>query len=445
MTTHRWFGYLKQTFSRWNEDKALRLSAALAYYSVFSIAPLLVIVMGIAGLMLGHEAVTGQLQAGIKSYVGEQAAISVQAMVESASKPAHGIVATLVGFLTLLLGASGVFGELKDALNTIWEVKPKASIGILDMLHVKVLNFGMVLVVGFLLLVSLLLTTAIASLNHRLEGALNLPPIVWTGITFITSFGVVTTLFALIFKVLPDAKIQWRDVWIGAVLTALLFEIGKTGLGWYLGRESTANAYGAAASVVLLLLWVYYASCILFFGAEFTRVYAEAGGRHVPPAAHAQPVTVDDRLQQGLSATTSANEDPQPPVSVTAPPSDHPLKLPRTAHKILGPILKYLEGRGMLLSIEAKEALRQIIVLLILTVTCCVVIFAAWLLLATAVVGLLTKFIGWFWVTAVAVTGGIHVLIAAGLTLLIWRHLQKATWFSDTLNELKKDRLWLKK
>lgn len=445
MTNHHWLDHLKKSFTRWNEHKALRLSAALAYYAVFSIAPLIVITIGIAGLVLGHDAVTGQLQGEIKSFVGDQAAAGVQAMVESASKPTHGIMATLIGFLLLLLGASGVFGELKDALNTIWEVKPKASIGILGMLRVKILNFGMVLVIGFLLLVSLVLTTAIAGLNQRLEGWLPLPAFVWVVIAFIISFGLVTALFAMIFKVLPDAKIQLRDVWIGAAITALMFEIGKTGLGWYLGRESTANAYGAAASVVLLLLWVYYASCILFFGAEFTRVYAEADGRQVPPEDHALPVTVDEQLQQGLSATTAGNKGQHPPASVIAPARDHPQLVPRPAHRFMGPILTYLEGRGLLLSIEAKEALRQVISLLILTVTCCVVIIAGWLLLATAVVGLLTKFIGWFWVKAVAVTGGIHVLIAAGLALLIWRRLKQATWFADTLNELKKDRVWLKK
>lgn len=431
---HSWLACLNISFSRWIEDKALRLSAALAYYSVFSIAPLLVISIGLAGLVLGHEAVTGQLQVQISSYVGEQAASGLQAMVQNASKPTHGVVATLVGFATLLIGAASVFGELKDALNTIWRVKNKSGLGIGQKFRAKILNFGMVLVIGFLLLVSLVITAALAGLNHRLEGVFHLPAFLWTGIASIISFGVVTTLFALIFKVLPDARIQWRDVWIGAAMTALLFEIGKTALGWYLGRESTANAYGAAASVVLLLLWVYYTSAILFFGAEFTRVYAEVGGRHVPPENGAQAVTVADRLQQGLSpiATGTAQPDPSPGIS-------------RSSHKFITPILKYLEGRGFLLSIEANEALRQIIGLLIMTAICCVVIFAGWLLLATAIIGLLTTFVGWFWVKAVAVTGGIHVLMAAGIAVVIWRRLRKATWFADTLNEFKNDRTWLQK
>lgn len=434
MQIQNWLSYLKKSFSLWNEDHAPRLSAALAYYSIFSIAPLLVIAIGIAGLVLGDEAVSGQLHAQIRGFVGDRAAAGLQALVQGASKPAHGVAASVLGFATLLIGASGVFAELKGALNKIWGAKPNPNAGILGMVHARVLNFGMVLVIGFLLLVSLMLSTAIAGLNQHLESAFHLPALVWTGITFVTSFGVATTLFALIFKVLPDAEIQWRDVWTGAVITALLFEIGKTALGWYLGRESLANSYGAAGSVVFLLLWVYYASCILFFGAEFTRVYAEANGRHVLPKARAQPVTDVDRLHQGLGASRIDTVLPN-----SAPEG------PAPSHRLIAPILKYLEGRGLLLSIEAREALRQIIALLILTVICCIVLFAGWLLTATAVVGLLTKFIGWFWVKAVAITAGIHVLIAAGIALLIWRRIKRATWFADTLKELKNDRIWLQK
>ncbi|RYD76898.1 MAG: YihY/virulence factor BrkB family protein, partial [Verrucomicrobiaceae bacterium] len=258
IVTNRWINMIRRAFADWMEDKALRLSAALAYYSIFSIAPLLVITIGIAGLVFDHEAVSGQLYGDLRGYVGAQSAEALQSMVESASKPAQSTVAAVVGFVTMLFGASGVFGQLKDALNTIWEVEPKPGTGVMSFIREKILNFGMVLVIGFLLLVSLGMSAGIAGLNHRLGELLSLPTFVWGVIAFLISLGIVSTLFAMIFKVMPDVKVGWRDVWIGAVITAVLFEIGKTGLAWYLGREGTASAYGAAGSVVLLLLWVYY-------------------------------------------------------------------------------------------------------------------------------------------------------------------------------------------
>jgi membrane protein len=277
------FALLKEAFTDWMEDKALRLSAALAYYSVFSIAPLLVIAIGIAGMVLGEEAVRGQLGDTLKGYVGPVAAEGVQEMVKNAAKPGQGIMATVIGFVTLLIGAGGVFGQLKDALNSIWEVKSMGGAGVTGFIRERLLSFGMVLVIGFLLLASLLATTAIAGLNHFLEARFALPSFVWTMLNFVVSIGLATTLFALIYKVLPDAKVEWRSVWVGAGLTALLFELGKFGLSYYLGRESTASSFGAAGSIVLLLLWVYYASCILFFGAEFTQVYARAAGHAIAP------------------------------------------------------------------------------------------------------------------------------------------------------------------
>ncbi|MEO5712052.1 MAG: YihY/virulence factor BrkB family protein [Luteolibacter sp.] len=307
--TNRWIDLLKQSMNDWMEDKAMRLSAALAFYSIFSLAPLLVITLGIAGLVIGKEAATGQLYVELKSYVGAASADALQSMVQSANKPAQSTLATVTGFATLLLGASGVFGQLKDALNTIWKVEEKTRAGFIGMLCGKLLNFGMVLVIGFLLLVSLLLSTAVAGLNHRLESILPLPAFMWSALAFVISMGIVTALFALIFKVLPDARIGWRDVWVGAFLTALLFEIGKTGLGWYLGRESTASAYGAAGAIVLLLLWVYYTSCILFFGAEFTRVHAQHRGRVIGPVAGARKVTAEERAQQGLAAAEEVPGD----------------------------------------------------------------------------------------------------------------------------------------
>jgi membrane protein len=292
----------------WVEDNASRLSAALAYYSIFSIAPLLLITVGITGLVLGQDAVNGQLYGELKSYVGTDSAEMVQSMVQSVAKPAQGMLATTLGFFTLVLGASGVFAQLKDALNTIWKVKPKRGNGFMALLRGRLLNFGMVLVFGFLLLVSLLLSTAIAALNQRIDDFLTFPAVVWAAVAFLISLSVVTLLFAMIFKVLPDAKIAWRDVWIGAIITALLFEIGKMGLSWYLGLESTASIFGAAGSVVLLLLWVYYTSSILFFGAEFTQVYAQANGRTIEPASNAELSRPNDREQQGLEGYSAPGD-----------------------------------------------------------------------------------------------------------------------------------------
>jgi len=293
---------LKETFNDWMQDSALRLSAALAYYSVFSIAPLLVIAISIAGWALGPEAVTGHLDNQLKGYIGAGAAEAVQSMVKSASEPRDSLLGTIVGFVTLMFGASAIFGQLKDALNTIWEVKPKEGTGVVGFVRDRFLNFSMVLVIGFLLLISLLLTTALAAASDFVSHIYELPAPAWGIIGFFVSYGIVTLLFAFIFKVLPDAKIQWRHVWIGAGITALLFEVGKFGLSFYLGRESTASSYGAAGSVVLLLLWVYYASAILLFGAEFTQVYAKLTGHRIEPASNAQPVTAKDRAQQGLGA-----------------------------------------------------------------------------------------------------------------------------------------------
>ena len=437
---NRWLDLLQRSFRGWMEDKALRLSAALAYYSIFSIAPLLVITIGIVGFVLGEKAVTGQLYGELKGYMGAQSAEAIQSMVQSASKPSHGVMATVLGFVMLFLGASGVFGELKDALNTIWGVKPKTGLGIIGLVRGKFLNFGMVLVIGFLLLVSLMLSTAIAGLNHRLESVLPMPAFVWAAVAFVISLGLVTTLFAMIFKVLPDAQIRWRHVWFGALITALLFEIGKTGLSWYLGREGTANAYGAAGSIVLLLLWVYYTSGILFFGAEFTQVYAEADDCVTEPSANAMRVTPDDRAQQGLSAAVLPDSRKSPPTPKALNHST-PVALP---HSLLAPILKYLEGRGVLLGIEAREALQHVISLGIWLAVGVVAIFAGWLLLATTLVGVLTHWLGWSWLKATGVAGGIHILIALTAGLLMWRRLTTARWFADSINELKKDRVWLK-
>lgn len=305
-TKSTYLAILKQAATQWSDDNALRLSAALAYYSIFSIAPLLVIVVAISGRLFGPEAAQGLLSQQLHDLVGSKAAEGIEGMVQSANKPASSLVAGIMGAVTLLLGASGVFGELKDALNTIWKVKAKPGQGIMKYVRERLLSFGMVLVIGLLLLISLTLTTALAGATAYFGSAFPLSSTLVAILGFALSYGVITLLFAAIFKILPDAKVRWKEVWIGAAVTGLLFEIGKFLLGFYLARESTASAYGAATSVVLLLLWVYYATLILLFGAEFTQAYALATGSKIEPAGNAEPVTAETRLQQGLEPVSAA-------------------------------------------------------------------------------------------------------------------------------------------
>jgi membrane protein len=289
---------LKNTFTDWNEDKAPRLAAALAYYTVFAIAPILIIAIAVASLVF--EGAQEQIISQISALIGPQAGEAVQTLIENRQSDTSDIIATIVGIVTLVIAASGLFGQLQDALNTIWEVEPKPGQGILAILKQRFLSFTMVLGVGFLLLVSLVISAALSAIGSALGGPPEEQTIVWQVINALVSFGVITLLFALIFKVLPDAKVAWSDVWIGALATALLFSIGKFLISQYLATESTASSYGAAGALVLLLLWVYYSAQILFLGAEFTQVYAKAYGSRIEPAENAVAVTEEARAQQGM-------------------------------------------------------------------------------------------------------------------------------------------------
>ena len=282
---------LKQTASEWMEDDAPSLGAALAYYTVFSLAPLMTIAIAIAGFFFGKEAAQGQIFDELRVLLGEEGGKAIEEMVQSASaQPTVGVVATVISVIILLFGASGVFGQLQASLNRIWGVKPKPGRGVLGMIQDRLLSFGFTLVVGFLLLVSLLLTAGIALVADWAGGLMPASETLAQLLNFVLSLAIITLLFAMIFKFLPDAKIAWRDVWIGAFLTALLFTVGKFALGLYLGKSSVASSYGAAGSLIVLLLWVYYSSQILFFGAEFTQVYANRFGSCVAPADNAVPV-----------------------------------------------------------------------------------------------------------------------------------------------------------
>ncbi|MET0283783.1 MAG: YihY/virulence factor BrkB family protein [Polyangiales bacterium] len=283
---------VKETANDWKEDNATRLSASLAYYTVLSIAPLLVLAVSVAGLVYGEDAAKGQIADQISGVVGEQAGAAIQTVLSHAKAPEEGIFSSIVGIVVLLFGASGVFGELQASLNEIWKVAPKPGRGFWGVVQQRFFSFAMVLGVAFLLLVSLLLSAAIAGIGGAFSRALPGGTWVWEAVNFLFSLGVVTALFALIYKVLPDAEVGWRDVWMGALVTALLFSIGKFGLGMYLGRASVASPYGAAGSFIVFVIWVYYAAQILFMGAEFTQVFARHRGHRIEPSAHAVPIEV---------------------------------------------------------------------------------------------------------------------------------------------------------
>jgi membrane protein len=281
----------KATAKDWVDDDAATLAAALAYYALLSLAPLLVISVGIAGWFLGADAARGKVAGELGGIVGGEAAHGIQAVVASADEPKRGIVGAVVGVVTLFLGASGVFGQLQTSLNTIWEVKPKPDRGLMGQLKDRFFSFTMVLGVAFLLLVSLVLSAVLSSFGTFLADTLPGGAWLWQLINFTVSFGVVTLLFALIFKVIPDAKIAWRDVWLGAAVTAVLFTIGKQLLGLYIGKAAVGSSYGAAGSIVALVVWVYYAAQILFVGAEFTQAQARSRGAKIEPSDNAEQVS----------------------------------------------------------------------------------------------------------------------------------------------------------
>ncbi len=299
---------MKNTATKLSVDQAPRLGAALAYYATFSLAPLLIIAIAISGLVFGREAASGQIVGQIQGLVGQDTASAIQAMIAKSNQPVTSILTSLIGLLTLFLGASGVFGELQQSLNEIWGVKPKPKRGLLATLKDRFFSFGMVLGSGFLLLISLVVSAGLAALSNVFAGLMPGWGVITQIINFIISMAVITVLFALIFKYVPDTKIIWADVWSGAALTALLFTIGKALIGFYIGYSSLASTYGAGASLAVILLWVYYSAQILFFGAEFTQVYAtmygsrshsESIGKLTKPTNSPAASTVGQRASPG--------------------------------------------------------------------------------------------------------------------------------------------------
>jgi membrane protein len=289
---------VKQTALSWDKINAPRLGAALAFYTLLSVAPLLVVSIGIAGMVFGEEAARFHIAYQVQSLIGQEGGKAVLALLENASKPAAGLAATTVGFLTLLWGASGVFGELRDSLNAVWGVQTKTASALLHVVKQRFISFAMVLGIGFLLLVSLVFSALISAVGTFFQDRFPIPETALQFGTMAASFIAITVLFALLYKVVPEVHIEWQDVIIGAAVTSALFSIGKTLIGLYLGKASVGSAYGAAGSVIVFIVWVYYSAQIFFLGAQFTRVYSERHGsrarrwaarharRHHLPAPH---------------------------------------------------------------------------------------------------------------------------------------------------------------
>ncbi|HYG62220.1 MAG TPA: YihY/virulence factor BrkB family protein [Thermoanaerobaculia bacterium] len=311
------FEMLKETFQEWKDDDALQLGAALAYYTIFSLAPMLLVVIAVAGLVWQREAVQGEIVHQIQGLVGQQGAEAIQTMIANAGRQGEksGILATIIAVATILFGATGVFTQLQSSLNHIWDVEPKPGAGVRGLLKTRLLSFGMILAIGFLLLVSLVVSTALAAVGTYMTSLLPAgAEILMKALTFAVSFAVITVLFAMMYRFLPDVKIAWRDVWVGATVTALLFTIGKFLIGLYLGNSSVASTFGAAGSVIVLLLWIYYSTQILFFGAEFTQVYATRYGSRIEPdkdAVRVQEVKVPVGEGEG-GGREARRRDPSP-------------------------------------------------------------------------------------------------------------------------------------
>ncbi len=340
------FHLFKETYEEYQRDDVPRLSAALAYYTAFSLTPLLLVVIGIAGIMFDRVEVQRQVLAQISSLVGSEGAAVIEGTLQSSLDPATGRIATVIALITLIAGSGAVFGQLQSSLNKIWNVQPRPNAGlksILRTLKTRFISLSMVLGAGFLLLVSLVLSTVIAALDTFLHG---IAPQLHTLIqiaNLVVSFGITTLLFAMIYMWLPDADIAWSDVWAGAAFTSVMFTLGKSLIGLYLGSSSVASAYGAAGSLIIILLWVYYSAQILFFGAEFTQVYSRMRGAQIRPTKDAVQVIIQTKVVDDPSANVAVAT--APPVTIL--PSEAALIHAETeAAEILSPATPKKESRG---------------------------------------------------------------------------------------------------
>ncbi|MEO6328650.1 MAG: YihY/virulence factor BrkB family protein [Ginsengibacter sp.] len=297
----------KNSFRGFSDHKITKLSASLAYYTVFSLGPLLIVIVFLCSQFFGREAVEGTIYGQIQSFVGRDAALQLQEIIKNAAI-GKGKIAAIIGVITLLIGATTIFAEIQDSINTIWGLKVKAKAGWFKLVLTRLLSFGVIASLGFLLLVSLGITALIEALNSRLKAHFpEITVVLFYVINLVITFGVVTALFSVIFKVLPDAKVKWKDVFAGAVATALLFMLGKFAISFYISKSNVGTTYGTAGSLVILLVWIYYSSIILYFGAEFTKAYAMKYGGHIHPNEYAV-VAKTIEVEQGKQSIQEAEK-----------------------------------------------------------------------------------------------------------------------------------------
>lgn len=283
-----------EAFNIWNDANASAMGAAVAFYTIFAIAPLFILVLALAGVMFGHEAAQHELYGQLEGLIGKNGSEAIQSILTAANQPKTSLLATVIGFITLFIGAGSVFIQLQQSLNAIWNVRPKAS-SLRFFIKQRLLSFAALLGIGFLLLVSLIISAALDAAAKWMGGMVPAHEVIWQLMDVAISLGIITLLFAMMFKMLPDVIIGWHDVWIGSFMTALLFTAGKFLLGAYLGRSSLSSAYGAAGSFVVVLLWVYYSAQILLFGAASIRVYANKYGSRIQPTVNAVFITEEEQ------------------------------------------------------------------------------------------------------------------------------------------------------
>ena len=304
---------MKESFNGFSNHKVTKLSASLAYYTTFSLGPLLIVLMFIAGKFLGEEAVQGGIYSQMKSFIGPNAAEQIQTIIKNAAISGKSGMAAVIGVITLLIGATTVFGEIQDSINSIWGVKAKPKAGIMKLVMTRLLSFGMIASLGFLLLVSLAVTAIVETIGNRLKEAFpDVAVVVLYIINLVITLGVTTVLFAIIFKVLPDIRIKWKAIWPGAIATAILFMIGKFLISVYISKSNIGSTYGTAGSLVILIVWIYYSSIILYFGAEFTKSYALQKDIHIVPTEYA----VWDDKPAIAGAKSPSERDRKPPKQV---------------------------------------------------------------------------------------------------------------------------------
>jgi membrane protein len=308
----------KESFKGFSEDKVPKLSASLAYYTVFSLGPLLIVIIFLCSIFFGREAIEGSIYSQMTGFVGPEAAKQMQDIVKNAAISDKGTMAAIIGVITLLIGATSVFGEIQDSINGIWGLKPKPKAGFMKLIKNRLLSFGIIGSLGFLLLVSLAVTAVVEGLNDRLKDVFpGVTVVVFYIINLLITLGVVTLLFAVIFKVLPDAKLKWKDVWAGSTVTALLFMLGKFAISFYISKSDIGSTYGTAGSLVVLLVWIYYSSIILYFGAEFTKAWVVKYGSKIQPTEYAvlekDPAPGEPQTKPDKESLKHDNDNPLKP------------------------------------------------------------------------------------------------------------------------------------